>query len=79
MYKYGVCNYDMDAYNPLVKNLALADSYEDARKYYMDNMFIPNTYRIDPTLWIVWIEGNSIIQFEQLTTKVRTKIVDLDN
>lgn len=75
MIKYGVCNFDADAYKPKIENLEIFDSYGAAFNRYMTRaMDSPNFgYSWDKTLWYVWIEDDVIIQFEQLDTNTKCK------
>lgn len=76
MAKFGVCNYDFDAYEPKVENLVLFENYEDAFRYYVSKL-LPDAYKIDKTLWLVWTDGQTICQFEQLVTRTKCKIVEV--
>ena len=81
MNKFGVCNYDFDAYEPKVENLEKFDTYEEAFERYMqrlmENEHYP--YYIDKTLWYVWIEGDKrIVQFQRLNEKTKCKIIEVD-
>lgn len=77
MNKFGVCNYDFNAYESKIENLEIYDSYEEAFSQYMKKLTNDEHYPYtwDKTLWYVWIEDNKIIQFEQLNTKTRYRMV----
>ena len=79
--KFGVCNYDFNAYKSEVKNLVQFETFEEAFDYYMEKLSeyenYPYNVGYDNDLWIVWIEGDRIIQFEQLKENVRCRLVDL--
>lgn len=80
MTTYGVCNYDFSAYEPKVENLEKFESYEEAFSQYMKKVTSDSHYPYtwDDTLWYVWIEDDKkIIQFNQLDTKVRCRIVEI--
>ena len=76
---FGVCNYDFDALYPEVVDLKKFDSWEDAYKEYAERMkkYDNYPYSWDNSLWIVWIEDNKLIQFEQLNRKTKCKTVSL--
>lgn len=79
MNEFGVCNYDFNVYDPKVENLKRFESYEDAFEYYYQMVRKGESYPYawDSTLWLVWIEGDRITQFEQLKENVRCRLVDL--
>ena len=79
MNKFGVCNYDFNVYESKVKNLQRFKTYKEAFEYYFKEVRKGEGYPYawDSTLWIVWIEGDRIIQFEQLKENVRCRLVDL--
>lgn len=77
MNRFGVCNYDMDGYEPKIENLEIYDKYEDAYERYIINYFLEDN---NNNLWLVYInEENLIVQFEQLSWKIKCKIVELKN
>ena len=80
MNKFGVCNYNIDSYISKVENLECFDTYEDAFEYYIKQLMkyhnYPYTY--DDTLWIVWIEDDTIVQFQQLADKTKVKLVKIN-
>lgn len=80
MNTFGVCNYDFDAYAPKIENLIKYDSYEEAFSHYLEKVteYDHYPYMLDKTLWYVWIDDkNRIIQFEQLSTKTKCRIVEI--
>ena len=79
MNKFGVCNYNNNAYIPQVTNLIQFDTYDEAFDNYIEKyiQYTKNEPIKTSTLWIVWIEDNKIIQFEQLMKNIRCKIVNL--
>ena len=80
--KFGVCNYDFNAYEPKVENLEIFDEYEDARSLYLEllNNVFEHSYLIPDNLWIVFIEpdNNRIVQFDRLSTLTKCQLVDLE-
>lgn len=77
---FGVCNYDMDDYEPKIENLEQFKNYDDAFKRYMERLDISNKQGclVNEDLWLVYIDdSNRIVQFEQLDWKVKCKIVEL--
>ena len=80
MNKFGICNYDMDSYEPKIKNLEIFDNYYKAYGRYLELKLKSDEYDCftDSNLWIVYIDDyNRIVQFEQLTWKIKCKIVEL--
>ena len=79
MNQFGVCKCDPYAYEPVVTELKRFDTYEEAYDYYMKQVVADEHYPYthDKNLWYVWIEDNRIVQFEQLTTKTKCKIVEV--
>ena len=79
MYKFAICDYDMDAYDPELIIYITFDEYKYAKKYYLNKLMQSDSYGFDKTLWIALIETdrNCIVQFEQLTTKTITKLVPI--
>ena len=89
MTTYGICNCDLNAYEPKIENLEKFDTYEQAFECYWKRVekdeHYPYTW--DNTLWFVWIEerirgddGSSdevIVQFEQLTTNTKCKLMKI--
>lgn len=80
--KFGVCNYDFNAYEPKVENLEIFDEYEDARSRYLEllNNVFEHSHLIPDNLWIVFIEpdNNCIVQFDRLSTLTKCDLVDLE-
>lgn len=70
--RFGVINYDLYG----ISNLEIFDTYEEAYSRYL-KLISKEPYPPDD-LWIVFIEDNRIIQFDQLKLFSRCKIVDLD-
>ena len=82
MNRFGVCNYDMDGYEPKIENLEIFDNYYKALGRYLELKLKSDEYDCftDSNLWIVYIDDyNCIVQFEQLTWKIKCKIVELKN
>ena len=80
MYRFGICNYDMDGYEPKIENLEIFDNYYKAYGRYLELKLKSDEYDCftDSNLWIVYIDDyNRIVQFEQLTWKIKCKIVEL--
>lgn len=79
MNKFGVCNYDFNAYESKIENLEIYDSYGEAFNKYLQRVTKDEhyPYTLDKTLWYVWIEDNKIVQFEQLSTKTRCRMVEV--
>ena len=82
MNRFGVCNYDMDGYKPKIENLEIFDKYYQALGRYLELKLKSDEYDTftNSDLWLVYInEDNLIVQFEQLTWKIKCKIVELEN
>ncbi len=79
---YGVCNYDMNGYEPKVENLEKFVDYDLAFARYMERLKLADksSCLVNSDLWLVYIEEdtNRIVQFEQLDWKCHCKLVDLD-
>ena len=78
MYKFGVCNYDFDLPKPKVEDLQIFDTYEDAYDNYIEHCIAGANGHPDKTEWIVWIDGDELIQFDRFetvtkSTKIRIK------
>ena len=83
MNKFGVCNYNFDGYNPVIENLEIFDTYDEAYNRYKERLLLnvnkSNLFR-NKDLWLVYTdEFNHIVQFEQLDWKVKCKLVELNN
>lgn len=72
---YGICEFNIE-YDDKPKRLVKFETYEKARKYYIKEYVIHERY-IDDDIWIVWIDGDKIIQFEQFIPHTRTKTIQL--
>lgn len=72
---YGVCEFDVD-YDDKPKRLVKFETYEEARIHYIKEYVIHKHY-IDDDIWIVWIDDDKIIQFDQFVPHTRTKIIQL--
>ena len=82
MNRFGICNYNMDGYEPKIENLEIFDSYYQAWGRYLELKLKSDEYDsfTNSDLWLVYInENNSIVQFEQLTWKIKCKIVEYKN
>ena len=82
MNRFGICNYDMDGYEPKIENLEIFDKYYQALGRYLELKLKSDEYDTftNSDLWLVYInEDNLIVQFEQLTWKIKCKIVGLKN
>lgn len=78
--KYGVCNYDIDGYNPKIEDLEIFDEYYKALSRYLGLKLTSDEYDSfsNNNLWIVYInEKNIIVQFEQLNWNVKCKLVEI--
>ena len=80
-YKFGVCYCNLDITNK-VENLIIVDTYEEAFQLYMDRLNIkdnPLWICPDLCLWIVWIRksDNRIEQFEQLSWKIKCRLINI--
>lgn len=80
MDKFGVCNYDFVAFEPIIENLAVFDQYIDASDEYMRRFL---EYRAEHSifpndLWIVYISDGRIVQFDQLNRISKCKIVGIE-
>ena len=80
MNKFGICNYDMDGYKPKIENLEIFDKYYQALGRYLELKLKSDEYDTftNSDLWLVYInEDNLIVQFEQLTWKIKCKLIDI--
>lgn len=80
MNRFGICNYDMDGYEPKIENLEIFDNYYRALGRYLELKLKSDEYDTftDSDLWLVYInEDNLIVQFEQLSWEIKCKIVEL--
>ena len=85
--QFGVCRCDKvgtDSYGHTVfgevrELIQFGTDYRMARAYYLDKLveYSKTSYTLPDDLWIVVINGGKITQFEQLTTTIKTAIVDL--
>ena len=84
MSDFGVCICDgldytygkIDKENIKIEKLDYCNSYEDAVKKYIELAFT-GSMSLDKKVWLVFIEGDDIVQFEQLERKVRCKVVPI--
>lgn len=70
MNRFGVCNYDMDGYEPKIENLEIFDNYYQALGRYLELKLKSDEYDTftNSDLWLVYIDDYiRIVQFEQLT------------
>ena len=72
---YGVCEFDVD-YDDKPKHLVKFETYEEARIHYIKE-YVMHKHYIDDDIWIVWIDDDKIVQFDQLSPYTRVKIVQL--
>lgn len=81
MNRFGICNYDMDGYEPKIENLEIFDNYYEALSRYLRLKLNSDKYGFtNSDLWIVYInENNLIVQFEQLSWNIKCKLVEIDN
>ena len=80
MNRFGICNYDMDGYEPKIENLEIFDKYYQALGRYLELKLKSDEYDTftNSDLWLVYInEDNLIVQFEQLTWKIKCKLIDI--
>ena len=80
MNRFGICNYDMDGYKPKIENLEIFDKYYQALGRYLELKLKSDEYDTftNSDLWLVYInEDNLIVQFEQLTWKIKCKLIDI--
>lgn len=75
---FGVCECDLDYCKPKVENLVKFHTFDDAYSYYITKLSSTNDYFLLKNLWIVYIENDTIIQFEQLKTHIITKTMQID-
>lgn len=71
MSKFGVCVCNFNEYDPKIENLVQFDRYEDACKYYMEQ--IADMRNVPDCLWVVFIENDEIVQFERLQNLIKCK------
>lgn len=79
MNRFGICNYDINGYEPKIENLEIFDKYYQALGRYLELKLKSDEYDTftDSDLWLVYInEDNLIVQFEQLTWKIKCKTVE---
>ena len=78
MNTFGVCKCDLRTYDYEIRDLKRFNEYNEALAYYMKLLKANEIESCN--LWIVYIdENNYIVQFEQLTWKIKCKIVELEN
>ena len=80
MNRFGICNYDMDGYEPKIENLEIFDKYYQALGRYLELKLKSDEYDTftNSDLWLVYInEDNLIVQFKQLTWKIKCKLIDI--
>ncbi len=78
MCKFGVCLCDLDMYQPEIRDLVRFDTYESAYEYYMQlAVSDDNPQMINKYVWIVWIQNDTIVQFDQLNWVSKTKYMEL--
>ncbi len=80
MNKYGVCICDLDGYESQVTELEIFETHDEAFERYKERLFSEmQGYLFRDDLWIVCIESenNRIVQFDQLVTKSRCKIMEI--
>jgi hypothetical protein len=85
--QFGVCRCDevrTDSYGQTVVGevrdlIQFGTDYGKARAYYLDKVveYSKTSYALPNDLWVVIINDGKITQFEQLTTRTKTVIVDL--
>lgn len=79
MNRFGICNYNMDGYKSKIENLEIFDDYYKALGRYLELKLKSDEYDTftNSDLWLVYInEDNLIVQFEQLTWKIKCKTVE---
>ena len=79
MNRFGICNYNMNGYESKIENLEIFDDYYKALGRYLELKLKSDEYDTftNSDLWLVYInEDNLIVQFEQLTWKVKCKTVE---
>jgi hypothetical protein len=82
MNRFGICNYDMDGYEPKIENLEIFNNYYEALGRYLGLKLNSDGYDsfTDSDLWLVYInENNLIVQFEQLSWDIKCKLVEINN
>ena len=78
MNTYGVCNCNLNSYEHKIENLVKFDSYDDAYSYYIQQLEKQKIgYVLPKNLWIVYIDNNHIVQFDQLTMISKTKFIKI--
>ena len=82
MYRFGICNYNMNGYEPKIENLEIFDNYYKALGRYLGLKLNSDEYDsfTNSDLWLIYInENNLIVQFEQLSWNIKCKLVEMDN
>ena len=83
---FGVCTCnDINAYEPKITNLVQFDDYNSALQYYkkyylltenQDDLDIDKC-NLKDNIWLVYIQNNALIQFEQLTWNIKCKYITI--
>ena len=84
MNRFGICNYDMNGYEPKIENLEIFDNYYEALGRYLGLKLNLDSDEYDSfinsDLWLIYInENNVIVQFEQLNWNTKCKLVEVNN
>lgn len=78
--KFGVCYYDMDVYEPKVEDLHVYNTYDDAFCSYLDEIVkgFSKSHLFPKDLWVVFIKGDTIVQFERIETYTKSELVKIE-
>ena len=80
MNKFGVCRYDINDYDPKVEDLIVFNTYEAAFAHYIGiitkDEHYPYTW--DHDIHLVIIDGDNIVQFEELNVDKRSRFVSVE-
>ena len=77
MTEFGVCIAEFNNSNIKVTDIIKCSSYKDAMKTYISKA-IDEECKLRDDIWLVYIDGNEIIQFEQFTRKVKSQRVKIN-
>ena len=79
MTQYGVCSCDLNDLDIKIQDLRIYRTYEDAFASYLDELMIysRNHANLPKMFYLVHIEDNKIIQFEQFYKASTSKIANL--
>lgn len=79
MTQYGICTYDLNDLDSKIQDLRIYRTYEDAFASYLDELMIYSRHHanLPKMLYLVCIEDDKIIKFEQFYKTSTSKIANL--